>query len=161
MTSFASRHDAHDHDDHDHGSHDDHDDLGHDDHDHGDHEDQGNHDHSHDFRDASRRSLLIALALITSYMIAEVVIGGLFSGSLALLADAGHMLTDAAAIAMALIAMWIAQRPASIERTFGYHRAEILAALANTFAYGSSQAGYSMRRSNGHLAGKRLVTYME
>ena len=125
LTSFASRHDAHDHDDHDHGSHDDHDDLGHD--------DQGNHDHSHDFRDASRRSLLIALALITSYMIAEVI-GGLFSGSLALLADAGHMLTDAAAIAMALIAMWIAQRPASIERTFGYHRAEILAALANTFA---------------------------
>ena len=133
MTSFASRHDAHDHDDHDHGSHDDHDDLGHDDHDHGDHDDQGNHDHSHDFRDASRRSLLIALALITSYMIAEVI-GGLFSGSLALLADAGHMLTDAAAIAMALIAMWIAQRPASIERTFGYHRTEILAALANTFA---------------------------
>ena len=133
MTSFASRHDAHDHDDHDHGSHDDHDDLGHDDHDHGDHEDQGNHDHSHDFRDAIGRSLLIALALITSYMIAEVI-GGLLSGSLALLADAGHMLTDAAAIAMALIAMWIAQRPASIERTFGYHRAEILAALANTFA---------------------------
>ena len=122
LTSFASRHDAHDHDD-----------LGHDDHDHGDNDDQGNHDHSHDFRDASRRSLLIALALITSYMIAEVI-GGLFSGSLALLADAGHMLTDAAAIAMALIAMWIAQRPASIERTFGYHRAEILAALANTFA---------------------------
>ena len=117
MTSFASRHDAHDHDDHDHG----------------DHDDQGNHDHSHDFRDASRRSLLIALALITSYMIAEVI-GGLLSGSLALLADAGHMLTDAAAIAMALIAMWIAQRPASIERTFGYHGAEILAALANTFA---------------------------
>ena len=54
----------------------------------------------------ARRSLLIALALITSYMIAEVI-GGLFSGSLALLADAGHMLTDAAAIAMALIAMWI------------------------------------------------------
>ena len=115
MTSFGSRRDAHDHNDH------------------GDHDDQGNHDHSHDFRDASRRSLLIALALITSYMIAEVI-GGLLSGSLALLADAGHMLTDAAAIAMALIAMWIAQRPASIERTFGYHRAEILAALANTFA---------------------------
>ena len=43
------------------------------------------------------------------------------------------MLTDAAAIAMALVAMWIAQRPASVERTFGYHRTEILAALANTF----------------------------
>ena len=56
------------------------------------------------------------------------------SGSLALLADAGHMLTDAAAIVMALVAMWIADRPASVERTFGYHRTEILAALANAFS---------------------------
>ena len=56
------------------------------------------------------------------------------SGSLALLADAGHMLTDAAAIVMALLAMWIAERPASVERTFGYHRTEILAALANAFS---------------------------
>ena len=151
MTSFASRHDAHDHDDHDHGSHDDHDDHGHD--------DRAHHDHSHDFRDASRRSLLIALALITSYMIAEVI-GGLFSGSLALLADAGHMLTDAAAIAMALIAMWIAQRPASIERTFGYHRAEILAALANTFALWLIAGWILYEAFHGHLAGKRLVTYM-
>ena len=149
MTTSGSSHgghDDHDHDDHghhDHG-HDDHDHDAHDDHDHDDHghgshddhsghDDHGHHDHSHDFRDASRRSLLIALALITTYMVAEVI-GGLLSGSLALLADAGHMLTDAAAIAMAISAMWIAQRPASIERTFGYHRAEILAALANTFA---------------------------
>lgn len=66
-------------------------------------------------------------------MIAEVI-GGLMSGSLALLADAGHMLTDAAAIVMALLAMWIAERPASVERTFGYHRTEILAALANAFS---------------------------
>lgn len=128
-------HDDHGHDDHDHGSHDDH---GHDDHDHSSHDDHGHddhghHDHSHDFRDASRRSLIIALALITTYMVAEVI-GGLLSGSLALLADAGHMLTDAAAIVMALIAMWIAERPASVERTFGYHRTEILAALANTFS---------------------------
>ena len=64
-------------------------------------------------------------------MVAEVV-AGVISGSLALIADAGHTLTDAA-IAMALVAMWIAQRPASVERTFGYHRTEILAALANTF----------------------------
>ena len=123
-------HDDHDHDDHDHGSHDDHDHEGHDDHGHDDH---GHHDHSHDFRDASRRSLIIALVLITGYMIAEVI-GGLLSGSLALLADAGHMLTDAAAIVMALVAMWIADRPASVERTFGYHRTEILAALANAFS---------------------------
>lgn len=128
-------HDGHRHEGHDHGSHDDH---GHDDHDHGSHDDHGHddhghHDHSHDFRDASRRSLIIALALITTYMVAEVI-GGIASGSLALLADAGHMLTDAAAILMALIAMWIAERPASVERTFGYHRTEILAALANAFS---------------------------
>ena len=66
-------------------------------------------------------------------MVAEVI-GGIVSGSLALLADAGHMLTDAAAIVMALVAMWIAGREASVERTFGYHRTEILAALVNTFA---------------------------
>ncbi len=134
-------HDDHGHDDHEGHDHSDHDDHGHDDHeghDHDDHDDHGHagHDHSghsHDFREASRRSLLIALALITTYMVAEVI-GGLLSGSLALLADAGHMLTDAAAIVMALIAIWIAQRPASVERTFGYHRTEILAALANTFS---------------------------
>ena len=66
-------------------------------------------------------------------MVAEVI-GGVLSGSLALLADAGHMLTDAAAIVMALVAIWIGQKEASVERTFGYHRTEILAALANTFA---------------------------
>ena len=62
------------------------------------------------------------------------MVGGIWSGSLALIADAGHMLTDAAAIVMALVAMWIAEKEASIERTFGYQRAEVLAALANTFA---------------------------
>ena len=99
---------------------------------HGGH-DHGQDDHSHDFRDASRRSLIIVLTLITGYIVAEVI-GGLLSGSLALLADAGHMLTAAAAIVMDLVAMWIADRPASVERTFGYYRTEILAALANTFS---------------------------
>ncbi len=65
-------------------------------------------------------------------MVAEVI-GGIVSGSLALLADAGHMLTDAAAIVMALVAMWIAGRDASPERTFGYYRTEVLAAMANAF----------------------------
>ena len=120
MTSSGHRPREHDHHDHDdHGGH------GHDDH--------GHHGHSHDFRDASRRSLYIALALITTHMVAEVI-GGLMSGSLALLADAGHMLTDSAAIVMALIAIWIAERPASVERTFGYQRTEILAALGNAFS---------------------------
>ena len=108
------------------------------------HDDPGGHDHdghdghdrggySHDLRDASRRGLIIALTLTATYMVVEVA-GGLYSGSLVLLADAGQMLTDAAAIVMALIAMWVADRPASVERTFGYHRTEILAALANTFS---------------------------
>ena len=127
-------HGGHDeHDGHDHGAHDQHDD--HDDHaghDHGAHG-HGHHDHAHDLRGASKRSLIFALVLISTYMVAEVI-GGIMSGSLALLADAGHMLTDAAAIMMALVAMWIAQKEASVERTFGYHRTEILAALANTFA---------------------------
>ena len=63
-------------------------------------------------------------------MFAEVI-GGILSGSLALLADAGHMLTDAASIALALFAMQFATRRATTERTFGFHRLEILAALIN------------------------------
>lgn len=79
---------------------------------------------------AHRRSLAWALALTVSYMIAEAL-GGLWTGSLALLADAGHMLSDAAALALCLLAVRIAQRPATAERTFGFYRTEILAALAN------------------------------
>ena len=63
-------------------------------------------------------------------MFAEVI-GGILSGSLALLADAGHMLTDAASIALAMVAMQFASRRATTERTFGFHRLEILAALIN------------------------------
>ena len=91
----------------------------------------GDHDGpAHDHREAGRRRLLIALALISGFMGVEIA-AGILSGSLALLADAAHMLTDAAAIALALFAMWIANRPASIERTFGYYRTEVLAALFN------------------------------
>ena len=63
-------------------------------------------------------------------MVAEVV-GGLWSGSLALLADAGHMLADAGALALSLFALWLAERPAPTDRTYGYYRMEILAAMAN------------------------------
>ena len=111
------------HVEHDHDSHDDHE------HDHADH---AGHDHAHDLRGASRRSLILALVLISTYMVAEII-GGVISGSLALLADAGHMLTDAAAIVMALVAMWLGGRAASAERTFGYYRTEVLAAMANAF----------------------------
>ena len=63
-------------------------------------------------------------------MVAEAL-GGYFTGSLALLADAGHMLTDVAALALSLIAIWFATRPATPEKTYGFMRMEILAALVN------------------------------
>src|SRR5262245_10942882 len=80
--------------------------------------------------DADRRPLAAALVLILAFMLAEVVVG-LLVGSLALLADAGHMLTDAAAIALALLAMHLAARPASGAYTYGLKRAEILSAQVN------------------------------
>jgi cobalt-zinc-cadmium efflux system protein len=89
------------------------------------------HDHSHGARSRSQQQRLIAaLALAAVFMAAEVV-GGLLSNSLALLADAGHMLSDAAALGLSLFAVWIASQPPGPQRTFGYHRAEILAALVN------------------------------
>jgi cobalt-zinc-cadmium efflux system protein len=94
-------------------------------HDHG-HE----HDHGHAATDANKRRLAVTLALVATYMVAEVV-GGILSNSLALLADAGHMLSDAGALALSLLAISIARRPPSRTHTFGYQRAEILAALVN------------------------------
>ena len=91
------------------------------------------HDHSRELRSAGKRSLIAAFVLISGFMCVEVI-GGIVSGSLALLADAGHMLTDAASIALALAAMYFAERPHSVQRTFGYHRLEILAALVNALA---------------------------
>ena len=85
--------------------------------------------HGHD-RAASRRRLAATLALVATYLVAELV-AGLWTGSLALLADAGHMLADAGSLALALFALWLAERPAPAAHTFGYRRAEILAALAN------------------------------
>jgi cobalt-zinc-cadmium efflux system protein len=70
------------------------------------------------------------LSITLGVMVVEVV-GAIVSGSLALLADAGHMLTDAAGVAVALWAAWLATRPTTARRTFGWQRAEILAALAN------------------------------
>jgi cobalt-zinc-cadmium efflux system protein len=87
--------------------------------------------HTHDHgRSESRRALAIALALTASYTVVEVV-GGLMAGSLALLADAVHMLSDNVALALALVAAWLATKPATPDRTYGYKRAEVLAALAN------------------------------
>jgi cobalt-zinc-cadmium efflux system protein len=87
--------------------------------------------HAHDHgRVESRRALAAALALTASYTAVEVV-GGVLAGSLALLADAVHMLSDNVALAVALGAAWLASKPATSERTYGFKRAEVLAALAN------------------------------
>ena len=91
----------------------------------------GMHDHDHGERlEADRRRLGIALVLILGFMVVEVV-GGLVANSLALLADAGHMVTDAASLGLALAAAWLAATPATPQRSFGLRRAEILAALVN------------------------------
>lgn len=79
------------------------------------------------------RNLRIALALTALYMIAEFV-GGWLANSLALIADAGHMLTDVAALSLTLAAIWFASRPATAQKTFGYYRLEILAAFVNGIA---------------------------
>lgn len=77
-----------------------------------------------------RQSLVWALSLTTTFLVVEVI-GAWISGSLALLADAAHMLTDAGGLALALFAIWFAARPPSASKTFGYLRAEVLAALVN------------------------------
>jgi len=81
----------------------------------------------------NRRRLFLVLCLALSYAGIELV-GGLLTGSLALLADSLHMVSDVAALALSLLAVWMASRPASGRRTFGNSRAEILAALANGLA---------------------------
>ncbi|HWQ23344.1 MAG TPA: cation diffusion facilitator family transporter [Gaiellaceae bacterium] len=87
--------------------------------------------HGHDHaRSERRRALALALALTASYTGVEVV-AGLLTGSLALLADAVHMLSDNVSLALALVAVWLAGRPETPARTYGFKRAEVLAALAN------------------------------
>jgi cobalt-zinc-cadmium efflux system protein len=88
------------------------------------------HHHHHDHAEADSGRLAIALALILALMVGEVV-AGILAGSLALLSDAAHMLTDAAAIAIALLAARLARRPAGGSFTFGFRRAEILSAQVN------------------------------
>lgn len=91
------------------------------------------HDHHEHRLAGDRRVLAGALALVAAFTVVEVV-AGYAAGSLALLADAGHMLADAGALTLALAAAWLGARPATPERTFGFRRAEILAALANGVA---------------------------
>jgi cobalt-zinc-cadmium efflux system protein len=105
--------------------------------DHG-HDHGGGHGHSHGFgahalearREDSRRRLVVALGINVVMLVAEAV-GGVITGSLAVLADAGHLLSDVGSIVLALIAARLAARPATGRRTFGYQRSEVLAALVN------------------------------
>jgi cobalt-zinc-cadmium efflux system protein len=86
--------------------------------------------HLDDIRARNRRVLAGVLGLTLAFTVVEVV-GGLLTDSLALLADAAHMLSDNLALTLALVALWLAGRPSTPQRSFGYQRAEILAALAN------------------------------
>ena len=78
----------------------------------------------------ARKALALALALVAGFAVVEAL-AGLVAGSVALLADAAHMLSDGLALGLALFAAWLALRPATPERSFGWRRAEVLAALAN------------------------------
>ena len=114
---------------HDHSAHEEHD------HAHGGH----GHGHGHNFfsratsrdeRQADQRRLKGTLALTLVMMVAEAV-GGWLSGSLALLSDAGHMLTDVVSLVLAMVALWFSSRPADLKRTYGFYRLEILSAFVN------------------------------
>jgi cobalt-zinc-cadmium efflux system protein len=95
------------------------------------------HDHAHGMSAGGRhRSRLLVVLGITLVVLVVEVVGSWLTGSLALLADAGHMLTDAAGITLAVLAVTFASRPATPERTFGYYRLEILAAVANAVLLG-------------------------
>ena len=121
-----SSHSHSDHDGHDHSKHD---------HNHGGGHDHG-HDHDHDHSHVptvtkdNERKILISFFIIFTFMIVEAV-GGVISGSLALLADAGHMLTDAIALGLAYVAFRLGRRAADSQRTFGYARFEVIAGLVN------------------------------
>ncbi|HLA12722.1 MAG TPA: cation diffusion facilitator family transporter [Pyrinomonadaceae bacterium] len=95
-----------------------------------DSENNRHHAHQHGRVADGKRRLTLVLLLTAAYMVAEAI-GGWWTGSLALLADAGHMLTDVAALALALLAAWFGTRPANSRKTFGYYRLEIIAALVN------------------------------
>jgi cobalt-zinc-cadmium efflux system protein len=87
------------------------------------------HEHTH-VTGVATRPLIITMVIVAGVMIAEII-GGFISPSLALISDAGHMMVDALALGLSLFAVYMAKRPSTLTRTFGYHRVEIMAALAN------------------------------
>jgi cobalt-zinc-cadmium efflux system protein len=88
------------------------------------------HDHTHEHSHLTQNRVLGAIAVTSIILVAEVV-GGILTNSLALLSDAGHMLTDVLALGLSFFAISMARRPPTDEKTYGFHRTEILAALAN------------------------------
>lgn len=94
------------------------------------HDHNHGHNHFHEAREGNKKGLIIALVITAGIMILEFF-GGLISNSLALLADAGHMLSDTSSLALSLTAIYFASRPASANKTYGFYRFEILAALIN------------------------------
>src|SRR5215471_11326299 len=119
------------------------------------------HDHAHGHAHghghahvANERSVALAAALTGVFMVAEVV-GGLLSGSLALLADAGHMLTDFAALALAWLGFRLARRPADWRRTYGFDRFSVLVAFVNGIALFAIAAGIMIE------AARRLYAPMQ
>ncbi len=89
--------------------------------------------HHHTHQHHNKRNLLIVLCITAIYMVAEFL-GGHFTKSLALIADAGHMLGDVGALGLSFFAIWLAAKKAPVEKTYGYYRAEIFAALINGIA---------------------------
>ncbi|SMC20975.1 cobalt-zinc-cadmium efflux system protein [Andreprevotia lacus DSM 23236] len=130
---------AHSHPTHDHGhkhDHHDHDGHKHDDHDHAAHghgHAGHSHAHGHDHGNTSRNRLLLALIVTAGFALVELI-GGWWTGSLALISDAGHMMTDTAALGLALLANIIGNRPADAKQSYGYARAELIGALVNSLA---------------------------
>lgn len=114
----------HDHSNHDHA---------HEGHSHsheGHNHSHGSHGHHHFDPSGNKKGLMIALIITVGIMFLEFF-GGLITNSLALLSDSGHMLNDASSLALSLVAVWFATKPASPNKTYGFHRFEILAALLN------------------------------
>ena len=108
-------------------------------HDHGTHAHAGGHDHGH--AHVSESTALSRAFVLTAVMLVVAGVGGLLIGSVALIADAGHMLTDVGALGIALFAAWAAAQPRGRRHSFGYGRAEVLAALLNGFLLGGVSVG--------------------
>src|SRR5690606_3001697 len=94
------------------------------------HHNHDHHSHGHHHHSANKRVLMISFIAIFTFMIVEAI-GGFLTNSLALISDAGHMLSDAAALGLSLLAFKIGERKATKEKTFGYKRFEIIAAFIN------------------------------